>query len=381
MRETLTGRQRVLNAIERKPLDRMPIDLGCHFSTGISAFAYQRLREHLGLSTDNIELIDQTQLLARVDADILDRFHVDTILLNPPWPEHRTWNPRGDYHFQASARFTPTQMPDGGWRFPEIPNGGIMPAGGYFFDGRMPDGYGLEAAERLKLFADRAERLYKETDRFTMLMGFSAFFDGIEFACDMLTDPDDCKARHEKRLGEQIERFDLVNRTYGKYIQSIEVNSDLGMQTGPMTGPEPYREICMPYLQRFCRHVHETSDIKIFLHSCGAISELIPSIIEAGVDALNPVQISARGMDPAMLKARYGDQICFWGGGCNTQTVLWRATPEEVSAHVKELIGIFKPGGGFVFNQVHNIMGDVPPENVVALYDTAYANSFYESEG
>ena len=163
----------------------------------------------------------------------------------------------------------------------------------------------------------------------------------------------------------------------GKYINAIEINSDMGMQSGPLCSPASYEECCFPYLKRFCRHVHETSDIKIFLHSCGSIEPLLPYVVEAGVDALNPVQISAAGMDPKVLKEKYGDKICFWGGGCNTQSVLNLGTVEDVKRNVKELVDIFKPGGGFVFNQVHNIMGDIKPENIVAMLDTAYENSWY----
>lgn len=381
MQETMTRRERVTRAVSHQPVDRMPIDMGCHFSTGISIFAYWNLREYLGLSTDAIELVDCMQLLARVDEDVLDRFHVDTVLLNPPFPKTRRWNPRGKYSFIVPELFTPEQQPDGGWVI-HAPHGSArMPAGGFFFDGDFPDLWGISPEARMALYAQRAEKLFKETDRFTMWMGYGAFFDGIDFACDMLTEPEACMALNERRLAEQIAAFDQMNAACGKYIGAIEVNSDLGMQSGPMCSPDSYREVCMPYLKRFCEHVHQTSDIKVFMHSCGAIALLLPSIIEAGVDAINPVQISATGMDPRTLKAAYGDKICFWGGGCDTQHTLDSATPEEVAAQAREMVGIFAPGSGYVFNQVHNIMGNVPPENIVALYDAAYASSFSVGTG
>ena len=210
-----------------------------------------------------------------------------------------------------------------------------------------------------------------------MMMGFTGFFYDIEFACKMLLEPDECKRGNEIQLKNSIEQFDKINRLMGKYIDSIEVNSDLGTQMNLMCTPDSYIEICYPYLKKFCDHVHNTSNIKIFMHSCGAISSALPYICDAGVDAINPVQISAKGMEPNMLKEKFGDKICFWGGGCNTQEVLWCKTPDEIKAHVKNLIGIFKPNGGFVFNQVHNIMGNVPPENIVAMLNTAYENSFF----
>ena len=138
-------------------------------------------------------------------------------------------------------------------------------------------------------------------------------------------------------------------------------------------------EFCMPYYKRFCEFVHANSDIKVFLHNCGSIKELIPMFIDADIDVLNPVQISAEDMDPQELKDEYGEGICFWGGGCNTQHVLSTGTPDAVISNVRYLVRTFKEKGGFVFNQVHNIMGNVPPENIVAMLDTAYEESFYDA--
>ena len=135
-------------------------------------------------------------------------------------------------------------------------------------------------------------------------------------------------------------------------------------------------EFVFPYYKRFCEFIHQNSDVKVFMHNCGSIRAYMPMLIDAGIDVINPVQISAAGMDPRELKREFGDKIVFWGGGCDTQNVLGVASPAEVRSHVRELISIFAPGGGFVFNQVHNIMGDVPPENVIAMLDTAYEASF-----
>jgi uroporphyrinogen decarboxylase len=370
-KETLTSRQRVERAIRHLPVDRMPIDLGVHFSTGISVVAYHNLRAHLGLSTDKIEMIDCVQGLARVDDDILDRFHVDTVLLNPPWPEPWLWEMRPGFRFRVPETFQPTPK-NGGWEVAFKGESMYMPEGGYFFDGAWPDFYDMAEDDKLELFGRRAETLYSETDRFTLMMGFSGYFDGLDFACDMLTDPEDCKRLNEARLAENIAFFDKVNRRFGRYIGAVEVNSDLGMQTGPLCSPQSYGELCQPYLKRFCARVHETSDIQVFIHCCGSVEPMIPLLIDAGVDILNPVQISADHMDPAELKRKYGNDICFWGGGCDTQKVLWGGSAHDVRENVKHLAGIFEPGGGFVFNQVHNIMGNVPPENIVALFDAAY---------
>jgi uroporphyrinogen decarboxylase len=152
---------------------------------------------------------------------------------------------------------------------------------------------------------------------------------------------------------------------------------DMGTQNGPMCSPSYIEEFSMPYYKRFCEFVHANSDIKVFLHNCGSIKPLIAMLIDAGIDVLNPVQISADNMDPDELKAEFGDRICFWGGGCDTQKVLGVGTPAEVAENVRTLVRAFRKNSGFVFNQVHNIMGNVPPENIVAMLDTAYEESFY----
>ena len=209
-KETMTSRERVHRAIRREPVDRFPIDLGCHFSTGISVIAYWNLCKYLGFGTDDIEMPDCVQCLARVEDDVARRFHVDTVLLNPPWPDRWRWNMRGEYTFWAPDTFRPRLREDGAWYLKS--NGGYleMPAGGYFFDGDWPDFYRLRHSDKLDIYAERAKRLYEETDRFTMYMGFGAYFDGIEFACDMLTDPDKCKAANDYLQIHFIFKNDVV---------------------------------------------------------------------------------------------------------------------------------------------------------------------------
>jgi uroporphyrinogen decarboxylase len=161
------------------------------------------------------------------------------------------------------------------------------------------------------------------------------------------------------------------------YVGAICIGGDLGGQQSPMVKPDVFADIIAPYLKTFCGFIHANSDYKIFLHSCGSIEPLLPVLIECGVDIINPVQISASNMDPMSLKRKYGKDIVFWGGGVDTQNVLSFKEPCDVAENVGHLTGIFKPGGGYVFCPVHNIMGDVKPENVIAAYDAAYENSFY----
>lgn len=376
--ETMTRRERVLNAISHKKTDRMPIDLGVHFSTGISVFAYKALREYLGLSTSNIHIADSVQMLARVDEDILERFHCDCMLLNPRWKNPVKWTVKEGNTFWVSDTFNPKLNEKGDWIVSSQNQSMRLPKGGYFFDGEwLSTNEYASDKDRVKAYAKRSEWLFKETDYFTMQMGFSGFFGGIEQACDMYTDPEIVILNQKVLLNQSLENVKSVISNYGQYIQCLEVNSDLGGQITPFIKPEMYAQFCLPYLKEFCRFVHRNSDIKIFMHSCGSMKPLIPYLIDAGIDIINPVQVSAGNMDPKSLKAEFGDKICFWGGGCETQSTLPLGTVEDVINNVKELISAFKPNGGFVFNQVHNIMGDIKPEKIVALFDTAYKNSFY----
>jgi uroporphyrinogen decarboxylase len=379
MSNELTGRERVKKALNHEEADRFPIDLGMQFSTGISAFAYYNLRKYLGLNTDRIEIIDTVQMLARVDQDILDLFHCDTALLHLPYKKTTVWNVREDYRFLIPSQMAPIQE-EGSWIVRRGEEKMRMPPGGFFFDGswlRILDG---TPEEEILALAKETERLVAESDKFTCLLNqFIAFFTGIDMACDMLTDPDSVKSFNQELLKKQIDKFIFFIKNGGKDIDCIEFNSDLGMQNGPMLSPACYEEFVFPYMKKLIRVIHENSDAKVFLHCCGSVFTLIPYLIEAGLDILSPVQISANHMDPVELKKYYGDRITFWGGGCDTQTVLGFKDEAAVRENTRMLSTIFKPGGGFVFCQVHNIMGNVPPPNIVAMFDEAYRNSFYPS--
>ena len=152
-------------------------------------------------------------------------------------------------------------------------------------------------------------------------------------------------------------------------VDVILLNDDLGTQNGPMLSPSTYREMIKPYQERLFKYVKKSFNKPILFHSCGAVREFIPDLIEVGVDALNPVQLSAAGMELKALKRDFGNDITFWGGGIDTQEVLNRKTPAEVKDAVKKNVDILAPGGGFVFCQVHNVQPDVPPENVLAMYE------------
>lgn len=374
-REALTSRERVVRTLNRQPVDRVPIDLGVQHSSGISAFAYWNLREHLGLSTDRIEIIDMIQVLARVDEDILERFHIDTMLLQAPWPATHRWRARGKYEFTIPTTCRPQRQDDGMWVVQRNNATLRMPAGGFFFDGGWPSFYDGPMIDEI---AREAERIYKETPYATIFIAFGAYFSEYpDWLMRIMEEPEKVIEENQRQCEQDMKLAAEVIEKMGRYVQAIVLVSDLGMQTGPFCRPSLYERISAPFVKRLCDFIHRNSDCKTWLHCCGAIKPLIPILIDCGIDVLNPVQISGRDMEPERLKAEFGDKLVFWGGGCDTQRVLPTGTPQQVAQNVRELMRVFKPGGGFVFNQVHNVMGDVPPENVVAMLETAYAESFY----
>ncbi|MEI8243670.1 MAG: uroporphyrinogen decarboxylase family protein [bacterium] len=382
--ETMTSRERVIRALNHEPVDRVPIDLGSHMSTGISMFAYWRLREHLGLSTNHIRIPDMVQCLAYVDVDILERFHCDCILLEPPYARTSRWTPRGQYTFTIPEKANPQPCENGDWVIRQNGASMRMPASGYFFDGAWLNDWGDgNEDDRIALYAREAERIFKETDYATNLVGYSHGLGlgsyaggGIDEAIRAFDNPEAVHADRETSLTNNIRRMGKIIDRFGPYIQLVTMSDDMGSQNGPLCSPAYVEEFSMPYYKRFCEFLHANSDIKVFLHNCGSIKPLIPMLIEAGIDVLNPVQISAGNMDPQELKDEFGNKICFWGGGCDTQSVLGVCTPEDVKDNVRKLVRTFKKDSGFVFNQVHNIMGNVPAENIVAMLDTAYAEGF-----
>jgi len=375
----MTSRQRVLAAINHAEPDRVPIDLGMHTSSGISVFAYDALRKYLGVSeNERIRIRDYVQCTAIVEEEVLKRFHCDCVALCPVPDETRVWRPRGDYNFTAPFCFDPKLNEKKEWVVRHEGRSMRMPDGGFFFDGdwiTIEDRWSVEA---LGAYVKEAERIFKDTEYFTALIGLSALYgSSLDYFCTMYTDPDAIKEDCRIGLEEELAKCGRVIDMFGETIQMVCMGGDLGTQTAPFCNPELFGELVAPYLKKLCGFIHANSDYKIYLHSCGAVEPFIEIFADCGIDVLNPVQISAAGMDPALLKRKHGDKITFWGGGVDTQNVLGAGNEADVRENVNKLVNIFKPGGGYVFCPVHNIMGDVPPENFVAAYDEAYRVSGY----
>lgn len=389
----MNHRERVVAAFHHQPVDRLPVDLGGMRSTGIMAIAYHHLKRHLGIEEGDLFVFDTGQQLAYVEAPIRERFGCDVLILDRDlldgWRDYTL--PDGT-PAKITASFV--TQPDGeGGEYSLNRRGerdGHRPASGYYFDtiGKPPlagaetiadlDRYDWEVFrdEDLEKLRREAKRLYEETD-YAILGSFGgAFLEGAQglrgwdqFMMDVAGDRKFTEALLDRMLAQNLRNVELYLDAVGDYIQIIQMGGDMGTQNGPQIRPKTYYEIFQPREKALWGRIHQLKpEVGVFLHCCGGIYDLIPGIIDAGCDILNPVQISARGMDPARLKREFGDQLCFWGGGCDTQTVLPFATPEEVYEHTRQNIAIFSPGSGFVFTQVHNIQAGVPVENILAMY-------------
>jgi uroporphyrinogen decarboxylase len=232
---------------------------------------------------------------------------------------------------------------------------------------------------------ETAKRLYETTEYALVLdvFGYGVFdqawaLRGMQnFFMDLVMNQQFAEALLQRIADYQLALSDHVLREVGEYVQVVMVSDDLGTQNGLMMSPEIYRKLIKPAEKRVWEFIKTKANAFLFLHSCGSIRKLIPDLIGLGVDILNPVQISAKDMDPKELKREFGRDITFWGGGCDTQKVLPFGTTEEVEEEVKRRISEFGPGGGFVFNPVHTIQPKVPPENIITMFDTVTKQGTY----
>ena len=407
---TMTSRERVRKVLNHEEADRMPIDFGAMRSTGMTAVAYNHLKKYLGLDTRTTKIYDIWQQLAEPEMNLIERFHGDVVQLHRLAPSFGInideWKMGEDVEGTPSLvakGFNPVTNEKGDKL---ILNGegrviAHLPAGGYYYD--QVD-HPLKDAETTDDIDERidftpmsqyeaewlrqeAKKLYENTDKAILgeFVGTVVYESGqYDFGYDVYYE----NLVIEKELVHYYNRrrIDMLKasvKTYldavGDYIDIIHMGDDLGTQQAPQISIEMYREMIKPYQKELFQYIHELRpDVKVFYHCCGSIYPFIPDLIDAGVDILNPVQLTAKGMDARQLKEEFGDRLTFWGGGCNMTTTGTNGTLEEIEAEVKELSGIFKKGGGYVFNQVHNVQNDVTPERVIAIYDSAYKYSGYD---
>jgi len=405
----VNSRERIIAAIEHREPDRVPVDLGATPSSGISAIAYGNLKRHLVVTGGNTRIYDVVQQLAQPEDAILDRFGVDAVDIgrafntgDAAWRDVLTGDGRPA---QYPSWFHPERLADGSWvaRIADGTDVARMPAGGTFFDQScFPylDGYpadfgGLDGAMGKVLWAalvhspwdhagepgfwdslrEKAIALRASTDRaLVIVIGCNLFEWGTflrrvdGFLCDLADEPEKVEGLLDALMERHLSALEKVCRAVGDVADICRFGDDLGTNGGPFMSPAMYRRFFKPRHARLCAYAHRHSRMKTFLHSCGSIHALLPDLIEAGFDVINPVQTNCRDMEPERLKREFGRDICFWGGGCDTRRVLPAGSPAEVRDHVLRQMEILAPGGGFVFNTVHNILPEVPPANIEAMF-------------
>lgn len=405
----MTSRERVLAALNHHEPDRIPLDLSGHRSSGIAAMAYGRLRDYLGLPHKPIRVYDPVQQLAIVDEDVLQRFQVDTIELGRAFAlEDKFWRewelPDGQPCLMPAWALPEKQ--EGEWVMRSRRTGRViarMPQSVWYFEQAnwpfleqerldaleaefdecmwsaiaSPPGPIVAGPGGEQVFREGAQRLRQQSDRAIIaLFGGNFlefgqwFYRNDRFFMLLAGEPERAHRFLDGLLAIHLRNLEGFLRAVGDQIDVILFGDDLGMQSGPQVSPAMYRKFFKPREQQMWRLVKQRCPhLKILLHCCGGVRELLSDLADAGLDAINPVQITCRGMDPAGLKRDFGQRLTFWGGGCDTRDVLIQGTPHSIREHVKRLIDIWRPGGGYVFQQVHNILADVPPQNVVAMLD------------
>jgi len=395
----MTHRQRLLLTLQRREPNRVPIDLGGTESSGMTAPAYAALKRRLGLG-GVCRVFEPYQHVALIEDDVRDRFGIATypLIFQPRrWRAGRLpgggecevpegWRTRpgpeeseevvdvagrvvarraaSSHHFDtvnpplanvtAPADLAKHQAVIAAFDWPDFADEGVAGLG--------------ERARLLRAASDRAAVLNFQAH----LLAAGQILRGFEqFMVDLVLTPALADALLARLVEAYCERADAVFAALGGAADVVLVNDDLGTQTGPMLSPDLYRRAIKPHQKRLFSHLKARGGAPLLLHSCGSIRWALPDLIEIGVDAINPVQVSAVGMDSAELKREFGRDIAFWGGGCDTQRVLNRGTPQQVRDEVRRRIDDLAPGGGFVFCQVHNVQPDVPPENVIAMLEAA----------
>jgi hypothetical protein len=414
----MNSRQRIKMVLDHQIPDRVPLDLGATPVTGMHVSSVYLLRQALGLDQpgEPVKVTNIYQMLGEIAPDLLDVLGVDTVTIskaansfgisNEGWKEWATFDGTpvlvpGGFNTEVEQNGDLLIYPQGDQT---VPPSGRMPQNGYYFDAivRQPpidDGalciednleeFQFLTTEELAHYAFEVNRLYSQTDKAIMLnMGGTGFGDialvpapqlknpkGIreieEWYISMVTRQGYIEQVFERQCEIALENLTRLHQAVEEKVAAIFLSgTDFGGQKSLLISPRVYRTLYMPFQKKINDWVHQHTTWKTFMHSDGAIRELIPDFITAGFDILNPVQWTAAGLDPREIKNTFGNQTVFWGAGIDTQGVLPFGLPEDVRKQTREYLELFKQGGGFVFSSVHNIQARVPIENILGFYET-----------
>jgi uroporphyrinogen decarboxylase len=375
----MNSRVRVWTTLNCEEPDRVPIDLGSTGNSGMTIKAYDALKEHLGIRRET-KLLSKALQLAVMDEDILQRLHVDTRGFFPSAPDVQSVKDLGNDSYEDE------------W--------GVIryrPVSSHYYDVIASPFQDDRACRSLDTFKwpdpldpgrtrglqDRVRACRKGTDYAVVvhisggfitqsqyLRGFTGWFE------DILLNPDFFCALLDKTLDFAMGLTRSMLERVGDDVDVVHFGDDLGTQNGLMVSPDCYRKYIKPRQAKLFELAKSLSGAKILYHTCGSVIDIVDDLVEIGIDALNPIQHNARGMDCGMLKARYGQKLAFWGA-IDTHYALPRGTLADVRNEVKTRIQLLAPGGGYVLNPIHNVQPDVSPENLMAMIDACLAYGQY----
>lgn len=384
----MSSRQRVLKTLRHEEPDRVSIDLG-GWVTSIHKRAYTNLRNYLGLEEKKIELKDWVQQLSYLDEDVLERLGIDTRYVRAGAPEAESWQLKYEedenYRYITDGWGVKRAMPKEGGLYYDIVESPLK-------DANVEDLEKYEWPDPIdpgftKGIAEKAKRL-KETDYAVVGdFNFESWYENCwymrgfaQWYMDMYQNPEFVEALLDKTAELHMKFMDKMLDAVGEHIDVIMQGDDLAVQDGPAMSLDMYRRFIKPRQEKIFDLIKQKTEAKLLYHCCGSVRSFIPDLIDIGVDAINPVQVSAKGMDTKELKREFGDKVSFWGA-IDTQRVLPFGNVDEVKKEVERRIDDLAPGGGYVLSAVHNIQADVPPENIMAMYNTAKKYGKYENGG
>ena len=385
-KQPVNSRLRLQTTLNHKEPDRVALDIGATGMTGIHINAYRRLREHIGLPpNDDISFYEMSQQIVRIDEDVYERLGIDVrpVSPGPAATDRLEFIDLGEDTAYYNEWGVGARKPkDGGLYYSmfDHPLAGAQTVAeleAYPWPDPLDSGRFIGMRQRAKMLAEMDSGI---------TLGW--FFGGIlesagwvrgvqQTLMDLALNVKFIETMLDKILEIKLAYWEAALAEVGDNVDAVIELEDLGTQKNLLISPRMYRKYLKPRHKRLFDLIHSQSEAKIFLHSCGAIRPLIPDLIEVGVDILNPVQVSAAGMDTRELKREFGNQLTFWGGGVDTQRILDKGTPQEVGDDVRRHVEDLAPGGGFVFAAVHNIQGDVPPENIMAMWEALQQYGVY----
>jgi len=411
----MTSKERFDLTVNHKQPDRVVVDLGSTAVTGIHVLSAENLRKHYGLESKPVRVIEPYQMLGEVDQELISAMGIDVvgawgmnnmfgIYNHKPLKEFTTfWGQK----VLVPENFNTTKDEKGDLLiYPEgdlsVSPSARMPKASYFFDAIIRqepideeklyvsdnlDEFGLITTRELDFWKEATKKARATGKAVIAGLGGTALGDialvpgiqmkhpkGIrditEWYMSTIMRPDYVKSIFDRQSEIALENFSRLHQVIGDNLDAVFIcGTDFGTQDSTFCAPEQFDDLWLPYYRRINDWVHANTNWKTFKHSCGAVETFMGRFIDAGFDIINPVQVSARGMDPAHLKNTYGKDLVFWGGGIDTQKTLPYSSPAQVREEVLRLCDIFAKDGGFVFNTVHNIQANVPVCNIVAMVD------------